>query len=120
MNDVLTLHELAVPLTLDELAVPLRALRLLAADFGHLPAPCTHVSTIYPNQLELSFHDDLTDFEAWRDALGIAPETVDCREQGGGRTRALSLATDYAGAELRLVAYADVPVPATAAGRDAR
>ncbi|MCQ6253280.1 hypothetical protein [Streptomyces malaysiensis] len=113
-------------LTLDELAVPLRALRLLAADFGHLPAPCAHVSTIYPNRLELSFHDDavkdkaLADFEAWRDALGITPDTVDCREQGGGRTRALTLTANYAGAELRLVAYADVPAPATAAGRDTR
>ncbi|MFI8989419.1 hypothetical protein ACIG63_31210 [Streptomyces antimycoticus] len=120
MSAALTLHELAVPLTLDELAVPLRALRLLAADFGHLPAPCTRVSTIYPNQLELSFHDTLTDFEAWREALGIAPDAVDCREQGGGCTRALSLTTDYVGAELRLVAYADVPAPATAAGRDPR
>ncbi|ASQ96014.1 hypothetical protein [Streptomyces sp. 11-1-2] len=107
-------------LTLDELAVPLRALRLLAADFGHLPAPHAHVSTIYPNQLELSFHDGLTDFEAWRDALGIAPDAVECREQGGGQTRALSLTTDYAGAELLLVAYGDVLAPATAAGRDAR
>ncbi|MBI0297982.1 hypothetical protein JBE04_26840 [Streptomyces sp. PRKS01-29] len=107
-------------LTLDELAVPLRALRLLATDFGHLPAPCTRVSTVYPDQLELSFYDDLTDFEAWREALGIAPDAVECREQGGGRTRALSLTTDYAGAALRLVAYADVPAPATAAGRDAR
>ncbi|WP_394816786.1 hypothetical protein [Streptomyces lonegramiae] len=120
MNDVLALHELAVPLTLDELAVPLRAVRLLAADFGHLPAPCVHVSTIYPNQLELSFHDGLDGFEAWRDALGIAPDAVDCREQGGGRTRALSLTTDCAGAQLRLVAYRDVPAPATAAGRGTR
>ena len=31
-------------LTLDGLAVPLRALRLLAADFGHLPAPDVRVS----------------------------------------------------------------------------
>ncbi|MFE3215194.1 hypothetical protein [Streptomyces antimycoticus] len=107
-------------LTLDELAVPLRALRLLAADLGHLPAPCTRVSTIYSNQLELSFYDDLTDFEAWREALGIAPDAVECREQGGGRTRALSLTTDYAGAELRLVAYADVPTPATATGTGTR
>ncbi|MCC4320021.1 hypothetical protein [Streptomyces malaysiensis] len=107
-------------LTLDELAVPLRALRLLAADFGHLPAPNAHVSTIYPNRLELSFHDGLADFEAWRDALGVAPDAVECREQGGGRTRALSLITEYAGAVLRLVAYRDVPAPATASGRDAR
>ncbi|MEV5777558.1 hypothetical protein AB0L49_41200 [Streptomyces antimycoticus] len=111
MNDALTLHELAVPL---------RALRLLAADFGHLPAPCTRVSTVYPDQLELSFYDDLTDFEAWREALGIAADAVECREQGGGRTRALSLTSDYEGAELRLVAYADVPAPATAAGRGTR
>ncbi|MEU0844291.1 hypothetical protein ABZ370_33115 [Streptomyces sp. NPDC005962] len=96
-------------LTFEALAVPLRALRLLTEDFGHLPAPYAQVSPIYPNQLELSLHDGLNNFEAWREALGITPDAVNYGEQSGGRTRVLSLATDYAGAELHLIAYADIP-----------
>ncbi|MDP9609594.1 hypothetical protein [Streptomyces demainii] len=99
-------------LALDDLAVPLRVLRLLAADFGHLPAPEEiYVSTIYPDRLELRFHDDLANFEAWRDALGIVPDHVVYREQGGGRTRVLKASGDYAGAVLELTGYGDVPAP---------
>ncbi|MEU9057022.1 hypothetical protein AB0D37_42750 [Streptomyces sp. NPDC048384] len=96
-------------LTLDDLAVPLRVLRLLAADFGYLPAPEIDVSAVYPNQLVLRFHDDLADFEAWRDVLGIAPDGVEHGTQSEGGTRVLRTLTEYAGAELKLVAYAPVP-----------
>ncbi|MGY5131703.1 hypothetical protein ACWGJW_04720 [Streptomyces nigrescens] len=96
-------------LTLDNLAVPLRVLRLLATDFGHLPAPEIDVSTIYPDQLALRFHDDLADFEVWRDALGIVPDDVVYREQNDGRTRVLKASADYAGAVLELTGYGDVP-----------
>ncbi|MEU9795434.1 hypothetical protein AB0E27_33505 [Streptomyces sparsogenes] len=99
-------------LAFDDLAVPLRALRLLAADFGHLPAPTVSVSSIYPTRLELSFHSSLLDFEAWRDALGIAPDGVAYREHGDGRTRVLKASADYAGAALLLVGYGDIPAPA--------
>ncbi|GGU94402.1 hypothetical protein GCM10010260_31830 [Streptomyces filipinensis] len=99
-------------LTLDDLAVPLRALRLLAADFGHLAAPTVGVSTIWPDRLELSFHGDLADFEAWRDALGIAPDAVTHSAQSEGRTRVLLAFGQYTGAMVKLVAYADVPAPA--------
>ncbi|MFE6173713.1 hypothetical protein [Streptomyces sp. NPDC056464] len=103
-------------LTLDDLAVPLRALRLLAADFGHLPAPAVHVSTIYPERLELTFYDDLPGFEAWREALGIAPDAVTYREQGDGRTRFLRASVDHAGAVVHLTVYADVVAPALVGG----
>ncbi|ATL83342.1 hypothetical protein DNK48_27755 [Streptomyces malaysiensis subsp. malaysiensis] len=96
-------------LTLDDLAVPMRALRLLAADFGHLPAPTVSVSPIYPERLELSLHSGLPGFEAWREALGIAAEDVDHHVHDGGRTRALCASVAYAGAELELVGYGDVP-----------
>ncbi|MPY63701.1 hypothetical protein [Streptomyces spongiae] len=100
-------------LTLDDLAVSLRALRLLAADFGHLPAPMVDVSTIWPDRLKLAFHYDLADFEAWREALGIAADTVDHGTQGvGDRTRVLKTSVEYAGAMVELVAYADMPDPA--------
>lgn len=103
-------------LTLDDLAVPLGALRLLAGDFGHLPAPVVHVSTIYPDQLDLTFYDDLPGFEMWRDALGVAPGTVTYREQSNGRTRVLRASVDHAGAAVQLTAYADVVAPVAAGG----
>ncbi|MEV7344811.1 hypothetical protein [Streptomyces sp. NPDC093544] len=103
-------------LTLDDLAVPLRALRLLAVDLGHLPAPTVSISTIYPDRLELSLHSGLPGFEAWREALGAAAEDVNYRVQNGGRTCVLRTTAAYAGAELELIGYGDVdaPVPAEA------
>ncbi|MFT9476327.1 hypothetical protein [Streptomyces sp. Mo3] len=98
-------------LTLENLAVPLRVLRLLATDFGHLAAPEIYISTIYPDRLELRFHDDLSGFETWRDALGIVPDDVDYHEQSDGRTRVLKASAAYAGAVLELIGYGDVPAP---------
>ncbi|GAB2993574.1 hypothetical protein GCM10023080_069850 [Streptomyces pseudoechinosporeus] len=103
-------------LTLDDLAVPLRALRLLAADFGHLSAPEVRVSPIYPGRLELTFHDDLPGFEAWREALGAAPDAVTYHEQSDGRTRVLSTVVDHAGAQVHLTGFADVVAPALVGG----
>lgn len=98
-------------LTLDDLAAPLRALRLLAADFGHLSAPFVAVSTIYPDRLELSFHDDLAGFEAWREALGIPPEAVVYREQSHGHTRVLKASADRVGTVVDLVGYGSITAP---------
>ncbi|MGW0699244.1 hypothetical protein ACWD0A_07900 [Streptomyces sp. NPDC002867] len=103
-------------LTLDDLAVALRVLRLLAADFGHLPAPSVRVSHIYPERLELTFYDDLPGFEAWREALGGAPDAVTYREQSDGRTRVLLTVVDYAGAEVHLTGFADIVTPALVGG----
>ncbi|WP_221348787.1 hypothetical protein [Streptomyces beigongshangae] len=103
-------------LTLDEVAVPLRALRLLAVDFGHLPAPSVHVSTIYPQRLELTFYDDLSGFERWREALGIVPEAVTYREQNDGQTGVLRAGVDHAGAAVHLTGYADIVTPVPAGG----
>lgn len=101
-------------LTLDNLAVPLCALRLLAIDFGHLPAPTVSISPIYPNRLELSLHSGLLGFEAWREALRAAPEDVNYHVQSDGRTRVLRTVATYAGAELELIGYGDVHVPVMA------
>lgn len=106
-------------LTLDDLAVPLRALRLLAADLGHLPAPDVDVTQIYPKNLRLSFHrGGLAAFEVWRETLRIAPGAVRHGTQDGGLTRVLRTEVHYADAELELVAYADVhtPAPSSAEG----
>lgn len=99
-------------LTLDDLSVPLRALRLLAVDFGHLPAPALRAGTVYPDRLELSFHDDLASFEAWREALGIAPDAVAHSTQSDGETRVLKATADFAGAVLVLTGFADITAPA--------
>ncbi|WP_406443079.1 hypothetical protein OHB14_29395 [Streptomyces sp. NBC_01613] len=96
-------------LTLDDLSVPLRALRLLAVDFGHLPAPVVNVTDVFPNRLKLSFHDGLDAFESWREALGIAPEAVTHGTQNGARTRVLKTVVEYAGATLELTGFAAVP-----------
>ncbi|MFE5871679.1 hypothetical protein ACFQ6V_23945 [Streptomyces roseifaciens] len=96
-------------LSLGDLRVPLVALRLFGADFAHLPAPCLSVSTIYPDLLELSFHDGLAAFEVWREALGLASEAVSYREQSAGSTRVLHAEGDYAGARVRLTGYAKIP-----------
>ncbi|MGV9251815.1 hypothetical protein [Streptomyces sp. NPDC003697] len=100
-------------MTLDDLTVPLRALRLLAVDFPHLPAPDVDLSTLYPDRLRLIFHDtsceSLAAFEQWRTALRIAPEAVDTRTQSDGRTRVLAAEGSFAGAVIVLTAYADQP-----------
>jgi hypothetical protein len=96
-------------LTLDALPAPLRVLRLLAADFGHLPAPDVDLSRLYPERLTLRFHEGLHAFEAWRDALAVPPEQVTHKTQSAGATRVLTASTDYAGAEVHLHGYTDVP-----------
>ncbi|MFD0150790.1 hypothetical protein ACWGQ4_19660 [Streptomyces sp. NPDC055721] len=97
------------PLTLADLSAPLLTLRTLGAEFPHLPAPCVAVSTVYPERLELSFHDDFAAFEAWREALNIAPESVVHRVQVGGQTGVLRVHATFAGVELELTGYAKVP-----------
>ncbi|MFE9287428.1 hypothetical protein [Streptomyces olivaceus] len=104
---------------LDDLMIPLRALRLLAVDFPHLPAPDVDVSPLYPERLRLSFHagsgESLAAFEQWRVALRIAPDAVVARMQGEGRTRVLAADGLFAGAVVVLTAFADVPAVARGA-----
>ncbi|MFI0925131.1 hypothetical protein ACH4TP_14530 [Streptomyces sp. NPDC021012] len=95
--------------TLADLSAPLLALRLLAAEFSHLPAPRVGVSPLYPERLELTFHDDFAGFEAWREALSIAPESVVHRVQCDGRTGVLNVHVTFAGADLELTGYGKIP-----------
>ncbi|MFI1973702.1 hypothetical protein [Streptomyces wedmorensis] len=95
--------------TLADLSAPLLALRLLTAEFPHLPAPHVTVSTVYPERLELTFHDDFAGFEAWREALSIAPESVVHRVQRDGRTGVLNVHVAFAGADLELTGFGLVP-----------
>ncbi|MFJ6856834.1 hypothetical protein [Streptomyces werraensis] len=99
-------------MTLDDLTVSLRALRLLAVDFGHLPAPSVDVSPLYPEWLRLALHStsgaSLAAFEQWRTALRVGPDAVDCHVQSDGRTRVLRAEGQFAGAVVELTAYAEV------------
>ncbi|GHJ23358.1 hypothetical protein [Streptomyces albus] len=90
---------------LHELSAPVAALALLMASRCDLPAPTIHVTTVYPNRLELSFHDEPTAFEPWCAALGIEPGTVVERTQEGGKTHVRTAVTSYGGATVRLVSY---------------
>ncbi|GGR39246.1 hypothetical protein [Streptomyces netropsis] len=94
---------------LSALSAPLLVLRLFSAEFAHLPAPALGVSTIFPDRLELSFHGDFAGFEAWRDALQILPSSVSYHEHSGGRTRVLTAETDYGGARVHLIGFAQMP-----------
>ena len=95
-------------MTLNDLTAPMRALRLLAADFPHLPTPYIEFGPIFPEQLTLSLHDDLEAFEAWREALGVPTDAVTHREQSGGRTHVPRASISYAGAEVHLRGFSDV------------
>ncbi|MER5882591.1 hypothetical protein ABT160_02060 [Streptomyces sp. NPDC001941] len=94
---------------LSELAAPLTALRVLAADFPELPAPCVGVSTVYPGLLSLSFFDDFAEFEAWREALGVDVGSVVHHVQYDGRTAVLKVRTTFAGTPVELVGYSTLP-----------
>ncbi|MGW3518599.1 hypothetical protein [Streptomyces hydrogenans] len=96
-------------LTLADLAAPLTALIALDAKFPHLPAPHVDMSPIFPNRLRLSCHDDLSVFEAWREALNIDPDAVVHCVQGGGGTLVLKVHGRFAGADIELVGFAPVP-----------
>ncbi|MFE7583108.1 hypothetical protein ACFU5Y_16345 [Streptomyces gardneri] len=96
-------------LTLSGLAAPLTALVALDAKFSHLPAPCVGLSPTIPERLELSFHDDLGEFEVWREALNIAPSAVVHRVQQNGRTRVLKAHGRFAGADIELIGFTPVP-----------
>ncbi len=53
------------------------ALTQFATDFAHLPAADFSISRIYSDRLTVVLHDDLADFETWREALGIAAAAVE-------------------------------------------
>jgi hypothetical protein len=97
--------------TLADVRAPLLALRVLVSEFPGLPAGTVRVSDVYPDRLDVSLHDGLDTFEAWREALGIAPGLVTCGTQNAGATWVLKAFSDYAGARVCLTGFADVAAP---------
>ncbi|MFD7548539.1 hypothetical protein [Streptomyces sp. NPDC059816] len=98
------------------LSASLAALRVLAVDYGHLPAPDVQIGDLFPHRLELSFHggDGLAAFEAWRQALDVHPYTVSAAPHSGGEGRmwALTATTRFAGAAVLLVGVGEREVTA--------
>jgi hypothetical protein len=112
-----------VTVSMADLLGPLNAVRLLAGDFPHLPAPCVDFSTVYPDRVRLAWHDSLYEsavpgafvsFERWRAALGIAVDAVTYGTQSAGCTGVLKACGTYGGIRLDLVAYSEVPARDTA------
>ncbi|MFD3329015.1 hypothetical protein [Streptomyces sp. NPDC058701] len=97
------------PIPLTALGAPMMALRIFADVYRHLPAPTVSISTVYPDLLELAFHDDLDGFEIWREALVIPSRTVSDGVQEGGLTRVLKAETTYSGGRVKLIGYARIP-----------
>lgn len=96
--------------TVDDMRAPLKTLRFLADEFPELPAADVHVSRLFPDQVELAFHDDLGAFEAWRAALAIRPEAVRFGTQGvDDSTMNLRVQALYGACTLSLVAYGPAP-----------
>ncbi|MFI2318031.1 hypothetical protein AMK17_36345 [Streptomyces sp. CB00072] len=95
--------------TMSGLSAAVTVLASLMARFPDRPAVDVHVSTIFPDQVELSAHNDLAAFEAWREALGIDPWSVVHKVQNRGTTRVLDAHAVFTGIRLRLVGYAEIP-----------
>lgn len=88
-----------------ELSRPLAALQVLAAESPLLPAAHIDINDIFPTRITLSFHKDLGDFEAWREALGIDPGTVRHSLQSGDMTLVLTGFAVRDGITFQLMAY---------------
>lgn len=77
----------------------------LARTHGHLPAAHIATSTVFRDQVDIHLHDGFDAFEAWREALGIAPATVDHHMFEDGRMY-LQATTSFLGVTLQLNGYA--------------
>lgn len=102
--------------SLHRLEPAIRTLGHLATAFSHLPATDMAVKTVYESDefrpaVVISLHDGLTDFEAWREVLGIRPEDVKHRLL----TMAVSLAaaTEWGGVWIEVHGYGPLPVTET-------
>ncbi|MGC4907492.1 hypothetical protein ACLQ2J_17410 [Streptomyces cyaneofuscatus] len=102
--------------TVGDLSATVTALASLMARFPDLPGVAVRITTVYPDLLELAVHDDLAAFEAWREALNIAPEDVVHGVQSEGTTRVLDVHTVLMGARLRLISFAPIPALAPSSG----
>ncbi|MFJ9101378.1 hypothetical protein ACIRJM_23255 [Streptomyces sp. NPDC102405] len=89
-----------------DLATSVAAVNALIAKHPLLPAeeivPSTHGVSVH-------LYGGHADFEAWREALGIAPEDVAFRVRGNGGT-SMSADAEFSGVTIALLGYGD-PLP---------
>lgn len=67
--------------TLREQSSPVRLLMQLHTAHPELPGAEFHVSAIYPDRLDVTVHDNMDAFEAWRTALGLDRPVDRSRDQ---------------------------------------
>lgn len=83
------------------------ALEQIRRSLGQLPAADFDISPIFPGRLAISLHHDISDFEAWRGALGIPAETVKYDTQSDNSV--LTATASWGGASVELVGYGPLP-----------
>jgi hypothetical protein len=94
---------------LSEQRAAVDALAQLLRAFGHLPGACIGLSPVTPAQIDISVHDDLADFEAWREALAFPADGVERKMLPSSML--LAIEGQWAGAALQLSGFAPL-VPA--------
>lgn len=85
----------------------LDALVQIGRTLGHLPAADFGISPVFPNRLGISLHGNLSDFELWRDTLGLPPGAVKYHTQSN--VCVLRATAPWGGASVELVGYGPLP-----------
>ncbi|NUP47243.1 MAG: hypothetical protein HOW97_08005 [Catenulispora sp.] len=85
----------------------LAVLAQIGAAFPHLPGAVFNVSRLDLDEVTVSLHDDLGDFEAWRIALGVPASAVGYRTQPGNTV--LTATVEWGGGTVELVGYGPLP-----------
>ncbi|WP_431999301.1 hypothetical protein [Streptomyces sioyaensis] len=96
--------------TLAAQAAALDAAAQLARVHGQLPGARIEVSYVHPGRIFVSLHNDLGEFEAWREALGILAADVRREDHTPGRM-SLTATCTFAGVEIELTGYAPAITP---------
>jgi hypothetical protein len=96
---------MSTPVTVGDQRRALDVLIQLAGRFPHLPSLHVNLMGHAPDRLYLYLHDDLADFEAWRQALGIPAESVTCGSLSTDKMALAGLGT-FDGIDIELHGFA--------------
>jgi hypothetical protein len=102
--------------TIGEQSRAFSVVHVLVHHLPHLPAASIELSSWHGDGgtstlVTIHLHDTLSDFETWREALGIDPDAVTASLSS--HRLALRAATVRDGVEINVIAYGE-PVPAAA------
>jgi hypothetical protein len=87
----------------------------LAGRFPNLPPLHVNLMGHTPDKLHLYLHDDLADFEAWRQALGIPGESISCGPLSTDKMQLAGRGT-FDGIDIELHGFAPALPEATTGG----